>query len=499
MKKAALLLFLISNCSFSLLFAQIKNTNHFDGQIYFKLKDNYPLHSKFLSDKVDILDFPFLYEVKDVYDISKLRASFYFARQENLRRTFRLYFNRAEKINEILEYLKDNPSIEYAERVPIHRKTIVPNDLGANNTGSTGQWFLHKIRAQQAWDLALGNAEIKVAVVDDAVQTTHPDLTNVCLAGRDVSDNDNDPNPPDATFDHGTHVAGIVGAQTNNGFGIASIGFGISIIPVKATNEVDFITDGYEGVTWAINNGADVINMSWGGSEGSQTGQNIMNAGNTDGVVLVAAAGNDDVSSTFFPAGFNFVISVASTSSSDAKSSFSNYGSWVDISAPGSTIRSTVPANGYSLKSGTSMASPLVAGLCGLMLSANPNFSPAQILTCLQESADNVDAQNANYIGQLGGGRINAEASIICASASAVAFDASVSSIISPTNSSCETNFQPEITFRNNGQSAITSLQFTIQLDLSTPTIFNWSGNIASQQSINLVLPAMMALSEIIH
>jgi len=493
MKKTVLLLFLILNCFFTLLFAQVDNTNYFDGQIYFKFKDNFHLPSKFLSEKADLSDFPFLNNVKNVYGISKIRASFYFAKQENLKRTFRLYFDKTEKVNEILELLKGNQFVEYAERVPIHRKTVVPNDLGANNTGSSGQWFLHKIRAQQAWDLSLGNSAIKVAVVDDAVQTTHPDLINVCLAGRDVASNDNDPNPPDATFDHGTHVAGIVGAQTNNGLGIASIGFGISIIPVKATNEVEFITDGYEGVTWAINNGADVINMSWGGSEGSQTGQNIMNAGNTAGVVLVAAAGNDDVSSTFFPAGFNFVISVASTSSSDAKSSFSNYGTWVDISAPGSTIRSTVPGNGYSLKSGTSMASPLVAGLCGLMLSANPNFSPAQILTCLQESADNIDAQNANYIGQLGGGRINAEATIICASASAVAFDASVSSIISPPNSTCETNFQPEITFRNNGLSVITSLQFTIQLDASTPTIFNWTGSIASQQSINLILPAMTA------
>lgn len=493
MKKAALLVFLFFNCFFSLLFAQTENANYFDGQVYFKLKDNYQLPSKFLSDKINLSDFPFLNEVKGVYRISNLRASFYFAKQENLRRTFRLYFDKAEKVNEILEFLKNNPYVDYAEKVPIHRKTIVPNDLGANNTGSSGQWFLHKIRAQQAWDLALGNSAIKVAVVDDAVQTTHPDLTNVCIAGRDVADNDNDPNPPDATFDHGTHVAGIVGAQTNNGIGISSIGFGISIIPIKSTNSVDFITDGYEGVTWAINNGADVINMSWGGSEGSQTGQNIMNAGNAANVVLVAAAGNDDVNSTFFPAGFNFVISVASTSSSDAKSSFSNFGSWVDISAPGSAIRSTVPGNGYSLKSGTSMASPLVAGLCGLMLSANPNFTPAQILTCLQESADNIDAQNATYIGQLGGGRINAEASIICASANAVAFDASVSAIISPANSSCETNFQPEITFRNNGQSAINSLQFTIQLDSNTPIIFNWSGNIASQQSINLVLPSMSA------
>ena len=491
MKISSFLLLLFLAFQLSEVQAQTTDSEYFDGQVYFKLKDSVVLPSKYLSDKALISDFPYLSSVKDIFGISKIRASFYFAKEENMKRTFRLYFDEISKVDDLIQFLKDNPNVEYAERVPIHRKTVVPNDLGANNTGSSGQWFLHKIKAQQAWDLALGNASIKVAVVDDAVQTTHPDLSNVCIAGRDVSDNDNNPNPPNATFDHGTHVAGIVGAQTNNGVGIASIGFGISIIPVKATNDVDFITDGYEGVTWAINNGADVINMSWGGSGGSQTGQNIMNAGNNAGIVLVAASGNDDVSSTFFPAGFNFVISVASTSSSDTKSSFSNYGSWIDISAPGSAIRSTIPGTGYALKSGTSMASPLVAGLCGLMLSANPNFTPAQILSCLQESADNINAQNSTFIGQLGGGRINAEASIICASASAVAFDASVTSILSPASSSCEGTFQPEINFRNNGQSTITALQFTIQLDAAAPIIFNWTGNITAQQSINLLLPTI--------
>ena len=152
MKNAALLLFFISNCFFSHLFAQIENTAYFDGQIYFKFKDIYPLPSKFLSDKANISEFPFLNKLKDVYGISKLRASFYFAKQENLKRTFRLYFNQSDKIDELISQLKNDPNIEYAEKVPIHRKTIVPNDLGANNTGSSGQWFLHKIRAQQAWD-----------------------------------------------------------------------------------------------------------------------------------------------------------------------------------------------------------------------------------------------------------------------------------------------------------------------------------------------------------
>ncbi|MEX1188595.1 MAG: S8 family serine peptidase, partial [Bacteroidia bacterium] len=323
-------------CAVSSGVAQNFSENYFDGQIYFKIKSQVKLPAKYQSDEADLSDFNFINKVKEEFEITRLRASFYFSNNEDFRKTFRVYFNDEEKVEAFIDYLKSQPEVEYAEKVPLHRKSLTPDDLGNNNTGSTGQWSLYKIRAQQAWDISLGSSVIKVAVVDDAVQTTHPDLNNVCIAGRDVADNDNDPNPPTNVYDHGTHVAGIVGAETDNGTGIASIGFGISIIPVKSTNDPEFITDGYEGVVWSIDNGADVINMSWGGSGGSQTGQNIMNSGNNAGVVLVAAAGNDDVSTTFFPAGFNHVISVASTSSSDAKSSFSNYGTWIDISAPGS-------------------------------------------------------------------------------------------------------------------------------------------------------------------
>lgn len=464
-------------------------TEFVDGQVYLKIKEQFPV--KYLSDKASIKDFSFLEKVKQQFDIQRVRASFYFAKEPQLNHVLRVYFNDAGKVEQLIKFLEDQPEVEYAEKVPLHRKSLTPNDLGANNTGSTGQWFLHKINAQLAWDISLGSSAIKVAVVDDAVQVTHPDLNDVCLPGQDVSDGDNDPNPPNANFSHGTHVAGIVGAETNNGSGIASIGFGISIIPVKATNDAEFITDGYEGVVWAINNGADVINMSWGGSGGSQTGQNIMNTGNNAGVVLVAAAGNDNVSTTFFPAGFNHVISVASTSSTDAKSSFSNYGSWIDISAPGSSIRSTLPSTTYGINSGTSMASPLVAGLCGLMLSANPLLTPQEVLDCLQLTADNINAQNGSFIGQLGGGRINAQAALQCASASALAFDASVLSILSPQGSTCNSTITPQISIRNTGQSSISSLALTIQLDGLPATNFNWTGSLASQATALVTLPAI--------
>jgi PKD repeat protein len=212
-------------------------------------------------------------------------------------------------------------------------------------------------------------------------------------------------------------VAGISGAATNNGQGVASIGHNLTILPVKSTNSASFVTHGYDGVIYSVAAGADVINMSWGGGGSSTTAQNIISYAYNEGVVLVAAAGNDNVSSVFYPAGYPEVISVASTTFGDSKSSFSNYGSWIDISAPGSAIYSTVPGGGYQIKQGTSMASPMVAGLAGLMLSLNPSLSPADIETCILSTADDIDAANPSFIGQLGAGRINAFQAMNCVSA----------------------------------------------------------------------------------
>ena len=297
------------------------------------------------------------------------------------------------------------------------RPTLTPNDLGPQS-GTNNQWGLWRINAQDAWDITTGTGII-VAIVDDAVLTTHPDLIPNLLPGYDVADNDNDPMPNNSAMSHGTHVAGISGAATNNGVGVASIGFGIRILPVKSSNQSEVITDAYAGVIWAADNGADVINMSWGGSGFSNTGQNIITYAYDAGCVNVAAAGNDNTSQVFYPAGYDHVISVASTTTNDAKSSFSNYGGWVDVSAPGSAIRSTYFNSSftptYANLQGTSMASPMVAGLAGLVWSVNPEMSPDQIIECVISTTDDISAANPSFLNQLGTGRINAHEAVLCA------------------------------------------------------------------------------------
>lgn len=438
---------LLLMCSAVLAFTSVAQTVHpdyLDGAIWVNVKSTAIKYQSATynggvqnGEIVKASDLPFK-SVVEGQKITALSRPFHFAKDEKLKHIIRIEIGDIHAVGEIIAELNRHPEVVYAERVPLLRKTLTPNDPSYN---TSAQWNLFQVNAATAWDVSVGNANVKVAIVDDAVAITHPDLAPVIwtnpgeipgngidddnngyiddVNGYDVANGDNNPNPdaPASSYDHGTHVAGIAGAATNNNQGIASIGHNLTILPVKATNSPSFVTHGYEGVMYAVAAGAHVINMSWGGGGSSTTAQNIIAYAANQGIVLVAAAGNDNVSTVFYPAGYNQVISVASTTFGDSKSSFSNFGSWIDISAPGSAIYSTVPGGGYQTKQGTSMASPMVAGLAGLMLSLNQSLSPEDIKTCILSTADNIDVANPSFIGQLGAGRINAFQAMNCVSA----------------------------------------------------------------------------------
>ncbi|PDH47183.1 MAG: hypothetical protein CND37_05425 [Bacteroidetes bacterium MED-G20] len=354
--------------------------------------------------------------------------------------TFLVEFRAGDyDLNDIIKRLSSFDEIEYSEPKFIDYIDFNPNDPRYNSC-----WHLNKIQASLAWDIGTGNSSITVAIVDDAVQRTHPDLNNVIwnnlleipnngidddnngyiddYNGWDVADNDNNTNPPNTNLDHGTHVAGIAGAHTNNNIGVSSIGYGISIIPVKATRDNNLngtINNAYDGVYYAALNNADIINCSWGGSYYSQTNNNIIQSAINNGSIIVASAGNSNVnlgSSPRYPSCYNGVICVANTTQSDIKRSSSCYGTRVDISAPGTSILSTVPFSQYDTKTGTSMSAPMVAGLLGLMKSFSPNSSNEQLINCMKSSCDNIDALNPSYAGLLGSGRINAYQALLCLS-----------------------------------------------------------------------------------
>lgn len=435
MKKALLLL--TSLGMFFSLMAQRVDPLFQDGKIWFKIKDNYAPVSSLTEDPLHLPlgHLPFLSAVLKDHQLRNLSKPFWAAKTSAvLQRTYLLEFDDIYSADLVVKQLQDIPYVEYAEKVPLDHHCLTPNDPSYGS-----QWGLSIINAPTAWNYFSSGSNVVIAIVDDAVERTHPDLSpNLWvnpgetvngvdddgngyvddINGWDVGSNDNNPNPPTSSYDHGTHVAGISSARSNNNTGVASIGFSCKLMCIKATNTPTAVTNGYDGIVYAAANGAHIINMSWGGPTFTTTGQNVINYAWSQGCILVAAAGNDNVSSQFYPAAYTNVISVAATTSSDTKASFSNYGGWIDISAPGNNIYSTTVNATYGNKSGTSMASPMVAGLLGLMKSLNPGMPRADLINCLLTTADNINAQNPGYVGQLGSGRIDAAAAMQCVSSS---------------------------------------------------------------------------------
>lgn len=349
-------------------------------------------------------------------------------RHEKMQNTYLLILHEETTVDVLLHSISNSIEVEYLEEVAKVELFFTPNDLQGN------QYALSIINAAQAWDLNLNASNARIAVIDDAIDLTHPDLSgNIWINtneipndgidndfngfaddvnGWDFANNDNNPNPPSSALDHGTHVAGIASAGTNNGTGMASIGMNAKIVPIKIGLDANgALTGGEQAIDYAIALGVDVINMSWGGSFYSQTAQDLFNIAYSEGIVCVAASGNASSSSPFYPAAYNRVISVASTNSADQASSFTNYGPTVDLAAPGSTIYSTLPTGLYGNKSGTSMASPCVAGLVALMRDANPLATVDEIEACLLSTCDAITGPLSS---QIGAGRINAYEAMLC-------------------------------------------------------------------------------------
>lgn len=402
-----LLFFLASYASF----AQNVHKDFIDGEIYLKVNKK---PAEELSATVNVTaELPFLKEFVNELVLTKKNRTFYTARAENLQKIYRFSLKNPKKIDSLIGLLKQKSEIDYVEKVPFRKIIAAPNDPTAGS-----QWSLTKIKAFEAWNVNAGSANVVVAVVDNAIQTNHIDLQANMLPGRDVADNDANPNPPNVNFSHGTHVAGIVGAVTNNNVGIASASNNrIRILPVKATPDAgnpQGIYYGFEGIIWAADNGAQIISLSWGGGGYSQAEQEVINYAYSKGIVIVAAAGNDNSDIESFPAAYSNVISVASLDADDKRSSFSTYGTWVDISAPGRGILSTVPFDDYASFSGTSMATPLTASVLGYIWSCFPSLTPAQLENILKQTADNIDAVNPTQTGRLGAGRINLLKAVAC-------------------------------------------------------------------------------------
>ncbi len=288
------------------------------------------------------------------------------------------------------------------------RKIQVPNDPSFPSL-----WGMTKISAPAAWDSFKGSDKTVVAVIDTGVDINHKDLkdniwTNTKeIAGNGIDDDGNgyiddvngwdfaysDNNPSDGDG-HGTHCAGTVAARGDNGIGVVGVNWVAKIMPVKVLDDTGsgYNFDIYNGIIYAVSNGARVTSNSYGGGGASSLMASAIKTAQDAGVLFIAAAGNESASSASYPAyytkTYSNVISVASTESSDALSSFSNYGDGVDIAAPGGQILSTAPGDQYATFSGTSMATPHVAGVAALLWGASPNKTMAQIRSAIVGQTD---------------------------------------------------------------------------------------------------------------
>ena len=384
-----------------------------EGEIYIRFRSMESVGKKPNHARENVLPYvSVLKDLKDRFGLKNLRNSFHFSKLERFKRTYRLQFDKKDKREELLSVLRSFPEIEFADPIPLPQVHWLPNDLGSNST--SGQYALHLMHAENAWDITRGKKSVVVAVVDNGVDLRHPDLVNKLVPGYDLADGDNDPDIPHMGFDHGTHVAGIIGAQTNNDRGIASIGNEVMIMPVKVTYDdaenFKEITHGYEGILWAAENGADIINCSWGGYETYSSSEDVIITATEMGSLIVASAGNDNTTLKEYPAAFLRVLAVASSNSEDKKSDFSNHGSWVDVSAPGSNILSTIPGSvEYGNKNGTSMAAPMVSAVCALVKSLSASYTPGEITQIIKNTADPIIyANDPSYNGLLGTGRVDA-------------------------------------------------------------------------------------------
>lgn len=334
--------------------------------------------------------------------------------RESLLKSFNLTISEKLKLNDTyvlkvpknkaLEFASNfqkSPFIEYAEKDELAYALGIPNDPYYSQ-----QWGLEKIQAVGAWDKTSGDG-VDIAILDTGVDDTHPDLTGKVIARANFTTD------PDADGDgHGTHVAGIASALTNNNLGIAGLGFKARLMSVKV---LDNTGSGYyswisNGIIWASDNGAEVINLSLGGSSSSSTLANAIQYAWNKGVIISAAAGNRGNSLPTYPAYYSQAIAVAATDSNDKKANFSSYGSWVDVASPGVSIISTVLGNGYESWSGTSMSTPFVSSLAALVKSQNLGWSNSQVRSKIEQTTDTISGTGTYFRY----GRINACRAVDC-------------------------------------------------------------------------------------
>lgn len=324
----------------------------------------------------------------------------------------------AQNTTRVIQQLRQDPLVDYAEPNALYR-----NKFTVNDPKSVDQRGLAMIGMAKAWDVTQGDPRMVIAVVDTGIDLEHPDLKAKIVSGYDVINQGT--TPPRDGNGHGTHASGIAAAMTDNKVGMAGVAGRSKLMPVRALddegagNGLDVAT----GVVWAVDHGAHVVNLSLGGPEPNETLERAIQYALMRNVPVIVAMGNEATGDARYPAASPGVIAVGSVDTTRSLSSFSNYGPWMTLVAPGSQIMSTMPTysvymttnegyrNSYDFMDGTSMAAPMVAGVVALIKSRYPQLTPAEIKARLEGTA--TDLGQPGYDPQYGHGLINAARAIL--------------------------------------------------------------------------------------
>lgn len=423
----------------------IRNSNgalYMKGQVIIKFKSQIFTYTNktFGIEKIDqILQ---QYDVESVWQRFPLKKDFkkWTIGDEDLAKVFTIEYKGTIDPIELSDMIKEQNSdiIMFAEPNLVYVSDYIPNDPNVSQ-----QYHISRINAYQGWDLNRGDTNVVIGIVDSGSDLDHPDLhANIKInyaenPTNNIDDDnngyiddwigwdfigggtgqDNDPQIYGSNCDHGSHVSGCASQVTDNNVHGAGVGFKVKLLISKHGNDNDYSGPGGSsliynsdmGIVYCYQNGAKVMNCSYGSGYASGYTQNLVTNAWNAGCMVVASAGNDGVNTPRYPASYTNVISVAATGQTDVKASWSNYHWSVDLCAPGESILSTLWNNGYASLDGTSMSSPIAAGHVALVRSKYNTWTPQQVLDRVLEGVDSIYGiqGNQNYIGMLGTGRIN--------------------------------------------------------------------------------------------
>ena len=312
-----------------------------------------------------------------------------------------------QAIDKVRAALMNSGQFEFVERDGIASATAMPLDPMLPS-----QWHHYKIDMPGAWLTTMGSTTVPIAILDGGLDGTHPDLGSKMIPGYNFVNLSMD--TPDLTG-HGTKVAGSAAAVTNNNLGVSGVAAYNPIMPIVVMDASNYASYSNiaRGINYAADKGVRIINISITGTTSSLTLQSAVDYAWKKNAVVFAAAGNANTTAPGYPAACDKVIAVGSTSSADTRSAFSNYGTWIDVVAPGEAILTTTAGGSYAAVSGTSFASPITAGVAALMLSVKPGLNATQLSDLIRSSS--VDLGAPGFDEEFGSGRVDAHRAVLAA------------------------------------------------------------------------------------